>query len=212
MSKNKKQRADGRGKKKQEAKTLSEKKCGIGCKLARATNKTLSYAKNAYKSANDAYDEYKKTNAEYEAERQKQREISVPAESVSRRKTETVREKIVYVPAQKKQSLGSKIYHAIGTAAQNLNENYPEPFSFYNSPATPKAKKPKAPAGYRLVKRESEFMVREVPNGYRLVKSAPKKKTTKPKAPAGYRLVKTTTAKKKTTKRKAQNRYKFLRM
>ena len=219
---------------------MAEEKCGFGCKLAKAKNKIVSSASNAY----NAYNEYKTTNARYASERVAKRaapsETYYVEEKPKRvRKTEYVQEeKVVYVPVQKKQSLGSKIYNAIGTAAQNLNENYPEPVSFY-SRAPPK-KTAKAPAGYRLVKTapkktatyryveddDDEYVVVSAPKkkakktvkapaGYRLVRTAPKKKTTKkkaskPKVPAGYRLVKTT--KKKASKPKAPKGYKYVRM
>ena len=216
---------------------MAEEKCGFGCKLAKAKNKIVS-------SASNAYNEYKTTNARYASERVAKRaapsETYYVEEKPKRvRKTEYVQEeKVVYVPVQKKQSLGSKIYNAIGTAAQNLNENYPEPFSFY-SRAPPK-KTAKAPAGYRLVKTapkktatyryveddDDEYVVvsapkrrttkRSAPAGYRLVRTTTKRKTTKrkttkPKAPKGYRLVKTT-PKRKTTKPKAPKGYKYVRM
>jgi len=171
---------------------MAEEKCGFGCKLAKAKNKIVS-------SASNAYNEYKTTNARYASERVAKRaapsETYYVEEKPKRvRKTEYVQEeKVVYVPVQKKQSLGSKIYNAIGTAAQNLNENYPEPFSFY-SRAPPK-KTAKAPAGYRLVKtapkKTATYRYVEDDDDEYVVDSAPKRRTTKRSAPAGYRLVKT---------------------
>ena len=220
---------------------MAEEKCGFGCKLAKAKNKIVSSASNAY----NAYNEYKTTNARYASERVAKRaapsETYYVEEKPKRvRKTEYVQEeKVVYVPVQKKQSLGSKIYNAIGTAAQNLNENYPEPFSFYSrAPQTKKTAK--ASAGYGLVKTapkktatyryveddDDEYVVvsapkrrttkRSAPAGYCLVRTTTKRKTTKrkttkPKAPKGYRLVKTT-PKRKTTKPKAPKGYKYVRM
>lgn len=175
---------------------MAEEKCGFGCKLAKAKNKIVSSASNAY----NAYNEYKTTNARYASERVAKRaapsETYYVEEKPERvRKTEYVQEKqVVYVPVQKKQSLGSKIYNAIGTAAQNLNENYPEPLSFY-SRAPPK-KTAKAPAGYRLVKtapkKTATYRYVEDDDDEYVVVSPPKKKAKKTvKAPAGYRLVRT---------------------
>lgn len=119
---------------KEKTKAESKEKCGIGCRLAKAKNKTTSYAKRAYNTANEAYAEYKETNAKYVGEGSALRETNVPAGRKKKKSSPAPTEK-TDAPVEKKQSLGSKIFRAIGTAAQNINENASDSFSLYDSPA-----------------------------------------------------------------------------
>lgn len=105
-----------------------EEKCGLGCKIAKAKNKTLSYAKKAYHSANEAYDEYKTTNAKYVAEGSALRKTAVPSGRKKKKSTASA-------SAKKENTLGHKIYKAIETAATNASKNPDGPFSLYSDPA-----------------------------------------------------------------------------
>lgn len=102
---------------------MTEEKCGLGCKIAKAKNKILSYPKKAYNAANGVYDEYKTTNAKYE--KTALRKTAAPAGQ----------KKKTAASAKKENSLGNKIFKTLQTAAENASKNPQGPFSLYNEPA-----------------------------------------------------------------------------